>query len=167
MGWRYPNQRPSGDALIEALRQASVRHWAQRGIQVGDATVDVADDLRGPDSHGLSPIGRGYTDERRLVLDGNKVGQLLARARGRHRTVGDRRDAAERVGHAIAHELGHVGGIVEHTPSGLLSAQAGSDTVPWEVRKAVRSLIRAGEWDRRVRSRQRRGGVARGGGEDW
>jgi hypothetical protein len=139
----YLNQRPANDPILNALKEAGIKHWAERGVYLSpDTKLEVADDLRDTDtgSYGGFAGARGYVGQGRLVLDGRNAGIELRRARSKHQSTRSRRQAIERLGEIITHELGHVSGITEHSAAGLMSPQSGNN-VPWTVRVKARELV--------------------------
>jgi hypothetical protein len=144
MPQRYQGQRPADDPILDALVAAGTKFWAKRGVYFPPGVaVDVADDLRDADT-AAAVGGRGYVGGNRLVLDGYNTGVELRRARSKRQSVKYRRKAIQRLGEIVAHELGHVGGIAEHTPDGLMGPEVGRNT-PYEVRVASRKLVPKGK----------------------
>jgi hypothetical protein len=138
-GSSFPNQRPANDPWLTAMVDEGIKFWAKRGVTVpADTAVDVADDLATGDN--LVAGARALRDQNRIVLDGRNVGLELQRARSSRRSTADRRAALGRLGQIIYHELGHVGGIANHTETGLMSLEHGAE-VPWEAKLLAHKLI--------------------------
>lgn len=154
---QYPGERQANDPWLDAMVQASVKHWRDRGVNVPEyAPVDVASDLGDTDT-GEAVARGGYG---RVIASDRYVGEMLSEARSRKLTTRERRLAFQLLGRVVAHEVGHLGGV-GHTPDGLMSATA--PVVPYEIAHLSRRLIKRNpRRDDRLRSVP--GGGYRGGG---
>jgi hypothetical protein len=167
----YVNERPVNDPVVAALTAAAARHWQSRGVKIPPGVLyKVADDLRDSDVDAY-PAGRGADPKlygvAKVVLDGQTTGIELRRSRSKRRPAKFRRQALERLGQTITHELGHVAGIREHTPGGVMAPMASRDDVPWEIKREAKRLVPRDKTSKGKNAKRVRKQIRPSGGVDW